>query len=297
MARRGKVFTRWWPTTTPINHRQAHSTTPFGGILISACNKVSHRVTSSGNNSLGQWAWIQLHGQTQGVGQQDLVVISAYQPNPPNDGQQTVWFKHKAHFGRTNRNAEPREVFIKDLLMAISKCRNNGCSIILGIDANGDLSSFSQKSFRFWMSEVGLIKAIQSKHPGSHQATYKWNLCGYLIDCIFATPYMPILAAGYYPFDKHIASDHCRLWIDFDLNRLLGGHKPTKSTHVPHRLVLHNKRVVQRSYVQLAEQGYRRYNILGCLSTLGFDVAQQQGGITKSQAVRFDQIHADAYTL
>ncbi|CAJ1937237.1 unnamed protein product, partial [Cylindrotheca closterium] len=96
--------------------------------------------------------------------------------------------------------------------------------------------------------------------------------------------------ASFYPFDEHVASDHRGLWIDFDLNSLLGGHQPTKSTHVPRRLVMHNKRVVQQ-YVQLAEQGYMRYNIPGRLSTLGFDVARQQGVITKSQAVRFDRIH------
>ncbi|CAJ1953061.1 unnamed protein product [Cylindrotheca closterium] len=145
-------------------------------------------------------------------------------------------------------------------------------------------------------NEVGLVEAIQSKHPGSHQATYQRNLSGYPIDGIFATPDVPILAAGYYPFDKHVASDHRGLWIDFDLNSLLGGHQPTKSTHAPRRLVMHNKRVDQR-YVQLAEQGYMRCNIPGRLSTLGFDVARQQGVITKSQAVRFDRIHADAYTV
>ncbi|CAJ1953165.1 unnamed protein product [Cylindrotheca closterium] len=276
--------------------RAAHSTTQFGGCSTSAFNKVSHRVRSSGDDSLGRWAWIRLQGRTRGVGQRDLVVISAYRPNPPNDGHQTVWFQHKAHFSRTNRDAEPREAFIKDLSTAINKWRDDGCSIILGIDANDDLSSYSPKSFRFRMSEVGLVEAIQSKHPGSHQATYQRNLRGYPIDGIFATPDVPILAGGYYPFDEHVASDHRGLWIDFDLNSLLGGHQPTKSTHVPRRLVMHNKRVVQR-YVQLAEQGYMRYNIPGRLSTLGFDVARQQGVITKSQAVRFDRIHADAYTV
>ncbi|CAJ1929325.1 unnamed protein product, partial [Cylindrotheca closterium] len=313
---------KFWPAITPTNRwrerastmawkgegfhsavaynihqpRTAHSTTQFGGCSTSAFNEVSHQVRSSGDDSLGRWAWIRLHGRTQGVGQRDLVVISAYRPNPPNDGHQTVWFQHKAHFSRTHRDAEPREAFIKDLSTAINTWRDDGCSIILGIDANDDLSSYSPKSFCFRMSEVGLIEAIQSNHPGSHQATYQRNLRGYPIDRIFATPDVPILAARYYPFDEHVASNHRGLWIDFDLRSLLGGHKPTKSTHVPRRLVMHNKRVVQR-YVQLTEQGYMRYNIPGRLSTLGFDVARQQGGITKSQSVRFHRIHADAYTV
>ncbi|CAJ1945748.1 unnamed protein product [Cylindrotheca closterium] len=223
MARKGEGFHSAVAYNTH-QPRAAHSTTQFGGCSTSAFNEVSHRVRSSGVDSLGRWAWIRLQGRTQGVGQRDLVVISAYRPNPPNDGHQTVWFQHNAHFSRTNRDAEPREAFIKDLSTAINKWRDDGCSIILGIDAKDDLSSYSPKSFRFRMSEVGLVEAIQSKHPGSHQATYQRNLRGYLIDSIFATPDVPILAAGYYPFDEHVTSDHRGLWIDFDLNRLLGGH-------------------------------------------------------------------------
>ncbi|CAJ1933722.1 unnamed protein product, partial [Cylindrotheca closterium] len=268
MARKGEGFHSAVAYNTH-QPRAAHSTTQFGGCSTSAFNEVSHQVRSSGDNSLGRWAWIRLQGQTRGVGQRNLVVISAYRPNPPNDRHQTVWFQQKAHFSRTNRDAEPREAFIKDLSTAINKWRDDG---------------------------LGLVEGIQSKHPGSHQATYQRNLRGYPIDGIFATPDVPILAAGYYPFEEHVASDHHGLWIDFDLNSLLGGQTPTKSTHVPRRLVMHNKRVVQR-YVQLAEQGYMRYNIPGCLLTLGFDVARQQGVITKSQAVRFDQIHADAYIV
>ena len=295
MARKGEGFHSAVAYNTH-QPRAAHSTTQFGGCATSAFNEVSHRVRSSGEDSLGRWAWIRLQGQRRGEGQRDLVVVSAYRPNPPTAGQQTVWFQHKAHFSRTNREADPRDAFVKDISTAINKWRDSGCSIILGIDANDDLSSYSPKSFRFRMSEVGLLEVIQSKHPGAHQATYQRNRRGYPIDGIFATPDVPILAAGYYPFDEHVASDHRGLWIDFDLNLLLGGHKPKKSTHAPRRLVMHNKRVVQR-YVQLAEEGYMRYNIPGRLSSLGFDVARQQGDITHSQAARFDRIHADAYTV
>ena len=276
--------------------RPTHSTSQFGGCSTSVLNEASHRVTSSGADELGRWSWIRLQGRTRDKGHRDLVVISAYRPNPPSDGHRTVWFQHKAHFSRTNRDADPREAFIKDLSAAVNSWRDAGCSIVLGMDANDDLSKFTAKSVRYQMSEIGLQEAILSKHPGSHQATYQRNVRGYPIDGIFVTPDVPIVAAGYYPFDEHVSSDHRGLWVDFDLSKLLGGHRPQPSTHSPRRLVLHNERVVQR-YIKLAEEGYLRYNIPGRLSTLGFDVARQQGTITKSQATRFDRIHEDAYTV
>ncbi|CAJ1968455.1 unnamed protein product [Cylindrotheca closterium] len=119
MARKGKGF----HLAVAYNTHQpqaAHSTTQFGGCSTSAFNKVSHRVRSSGDDSSGRWAWNRLQGRTQGVGQRNLVVISAYRPNPPNDRHQTMWFQHKAHFSHTNRDAEPREAFIKDLSTAIN---------------------------------------------------------------------------------------------------------------------------------------------------------------------------------
>ena len=311
---------KYWPTVTPTNRwgervrrmategshsatafnthqrRTGISTSQYGGCTATVFNELAHSVRSSGSDDLGRWSWLRVQGRNKGGDQsQDLVVISAYRPNLPNAGQSTVWWQHQAHFYRTNRTAEPRQAFVTDLSNMINKWRETGCSIIVGVDANEDLTDYSPTSFRYKMSECGLKETILSRHPGQ-QATYQRNQQGYPIDGIFATADIPVMAAGYYPFDEHVSSDHRGLWMDIDISRVLGKHRPRKSTHSPRRLVMHNKRVVKR-YIELAEQGYQRFNIPGRLATLGFDVSRQRKGMTTTQGQRFDRIHADAYMV
>ena len=138
----------------------------------------------------------------------DLVVISAYRPNPPNSGKGTVWWQQKAHFIRTQRSGDPREAFTSDISTEITSWRDQGCEIVLGLDANEDLTVYRPSSFRQLMSDIGLKEVILSKHGGPFQATYQRNLRNQPIDGLFATSGVPILAAGYYPFNEHISSDH-----------------------------------------------------------------------------------------
>ena len=92
----------------------------------------------------------------------------------------------------------------------------------MGIDANEDVSSLVGSPSRAFQ-RVGLHEAILDRH--SHlptAATYHRNLQGYPIDGIYASPGVTIKAGGYYDFDDHITSTHRGLWIDFDLDSVLG---------------------------------------------------------------------------
>ncbi|CAJ1940949.1 unnamed protein product [Cylindrotheca closterium] len=96
----------------------------------------------------------------------DLVVVAAYQPNPPGTGESTVWAQHRSFFRSQGRQREPREAFMVDLLRAITQWRDEGCEVILGVDANEDISSTKSSSFRQRLRDVGMEEAILQRHPG-----------------------------------------------------------------------------------------------------------------------------------
>jgi len=86
--------------------------------------------------------------------------------------------------------------------------------VVLGVDANEDLSIHSPESIRqrFW--ECGLDEAILRRHPPT--ATHQRNQRNISIDGIFTTSGIPVLAGGYYAFHEFVEADHRALWIDID---------------------------------------------------------------------------------
>lgn len=158
--------------------RHLSSSFQYGGCIASIFNDVSKCAKESGHDpsGLGRWAYVRVRGkQFAPVGvcavdasrrfSKDLVVISAYRPNPPSAGESTVWAQHQRYFNKIGRQKiDPREAFTQDLAKAVTQWRNQGCEIILGIDANEDLSKSSNDSFRSKMKDVGLSEAILSRH-------------------------------------------------------------------------------------------------------------------------------------
>jgi hypothetical protein len=190
-----------------------------GGCLASVLNEVSHRVKEGGQDAtgLGRWSFIRLRGKSVASAEltkdranysRDLVVVSAYRPNPPGTGPATVWAQQKNFFNLQHNDIDPREAFVRDLIDAITKWRSDGCEVILGVDANEDLSQTGSSSFRHRMDLVGLSEAIMGRHQGLHEPTYHRNLQGYPIDGIFTTAGVSVTSGGYSNFDEHFSSDH-----------------------------------------------------------------------------------------
>ncbi|CAJ1959777.1 unnamed protein product [Cylindrotheca closterium] len=168
----------------------------------------------------------------------DLVVVSAYRPNPPGKGESTVWAQHRSFFRSQGRQRDPREAFMVDLLHAITQWRDKGCEVIVGVDANEDVSSYQDSSFRQQLRSIGLEEAILQRHPSQTAATQHRNKRGRPIDGIFATSGVVVKAGGYYNFDEFFACDHRGLWIDIDLERTLGSYRPEKTPYKPRKLTM-----------------------------------------------------------
>ena len=96
-----------------------------------------------------------------------LVAVAAYRPNPPGTGGATVWAQHRIYFTSIGRMVDPRKAFVDDLSKEIVNWRNAGCEVILGLDANEDLSVVDSQSFRYQLRQVGPDEAILARHNGT----------------------------------------------------------------------------------------------------------------------------------
>ena len=166
-------------SSTSFNTKQTRvstSTHQMGGCVTSLLGSVAHGARTSGVDSsgLGRYAWCRIEGKSRtssGVvtseeqdtrsRTQDLIVVSAYRPCGPGQGVETVWAQHKDYLITVGRQDEdPRQAFVDDLIGAIEEWTSWGCEIILGIDANDDVSVDSPSSISFLFRQAGLQEAI-----------------------------------------------------------------------------------------------------------------------------------------
>ena len=301
-------------SSTSCNTKQTRvstSTHQRGGCITSLLGSVAHGARTSGVDSsgLGRYAWCRIEGKSRtssGVvtseeqdtrsRTQDLIVVSAYRPCGPGQGVETVWAQHKDYLITVGRQDEdPRQAFVDDLIGAIEEWTSWGCEIILGIDANDDVSVDSPSSISFLFRQAGLQEAILQRHQQAPPATQVDNRSNKPIDGIFVTSGVVVKAGGYYGFYEGIESDHRALWIDIDLKSTLGGHSPTPK-HSARKLTSKN-RAVRRKYIRLAERGYQRQDIAGRLLQVHTDIQTSGGVPTPSQEHEFNLIHECARNI
>ena len=285
----------------------------YGGCATSVLNDVAHAAKESGRDpsGLGRWSYVRLQGKRRqsprpyagscSTNQQplshDLVVISAYRPNFPGTGESTVWAQHRAYYNSLDRlRVNPRTEFTADLSKAIRSWRDEGCEIILGVDANEDLSSQGPASFRHCLRQVGLEEAIIRRHGSRFMATHQRNSKDQPIDGLFVSAGVKVLAGGYYGFDEFFASDHRGLWLDFDLKQTLGGHLPVKSNFKPRHLTLHDSRAVRR-YLRSVHEGYAHYEIPQRLRRIEALLKKNGATMTPRLIRTFNCIHAQVYMI
>ncbi|CAJ1960835.1 unnamed protein product [Cylindrotheca closterium] len=159
----------------------ATSSVQWGGCITTVLNQVAHRAKEAGRDptGLGRWAYVCLQGRKLKANggnvqdslvelndavrrpiSKDLVVVSAYRPNKQGLGGSTVWAQHRLHFHAVNRKANPRKAFVDDLCKQITKWRDEGCEVVLGIDANEDVTVNAPQSIRHRFRACGLEEAI-----------------------------------------------------------------------------------------------------------------------------------------
>ena len=128
----------------------------YGGTAAALLGTTAHAAHGGGNDptGLGRWTYIRIQGKTRSSRLHDLIVVAAYRPNPPGVGSDTVWAQHRRYLLSKGRKLDPRAAFVSDLQKAIRGWRNEGCEVIVGVDANEDVSLFLPTSFCFKMQST-----------------------------------------------------------------------------------------------------------------------------------------------
>ncbi|CAJ1951598.1 unnamed protein product [Cylindrotheca closterium] len=223
----------------------------------------------------------------------DLVVVLAYRPNREGTGESTVWAQHRFYFNSIKRKIDLRKALVNDLCKQIQKWRDEGCEVLLGVDANKDLLVHSPDSIRQRFREHGMEEAILKWHPPP-TATHQQNQSNVPIDGIFTTSGVPVLAGGYYAFGEFVEADHRALWIDINLNTALGNFTPQGSTFKPRKLTLLDKRSVTR-YLQLVHLGYKEYDIPSHPTKLIQHIESNERQMSLPLARKYNCLHRQMY--
>ena len=308
---RVKSFTDQGHFSAVAYHEHQEFPTPsafqWGGCSATLLHKVARRAKSGGvdETGLGRFSWIKIRGrdirqqesQADGPpgGPLDLVVVSAYRPSKEGTNLGSVWNYQRNYWLDQGVSTNPREKFTEDLVTQIRQWKKDGCEVIVGVDANEDVSHNEPSSFRQKLREVGLSEAILRRHHGPYPATTQTNTSNEPIDGLFVSDGVLVKAGGYLDFQQYLKSDHRAIWIDIDLEATLGVARQS-ATFQPRRLTMVDGRSVQR-YLKAAEEGYRQFDIPRRLTRLADDISIQQGYLTANQQLLFNTVHRQAYEI
>ena len=186
-----------------------------GGVAVLLRDSHSGRVMGSGvdPSGLGRWVWVRLRG----AGGQTMVVVSAYRPVANARDVYSVWAQHRVHFDGLSpvRLTDPRQAFLDDLMAFLSDLRTEADHLVVGMDANEDLSAILNPVTTAFAS-LNMREAIFARHdqasaPPTHQHG------SHPIDGIFISSVLPKSNCGYLPFGS-VVGDHRPLWLDLDVS-------------------------------------------------------------------------------
>jgi hypothetical protein len=169
-------------------------------------------------------SYVQLYGKDG----KSLVIIAAYRVcngNISTSGASSTAFHQQWHLLRLagKLKPNPRKQFITDLTHEIKRWQLAGADIILGGDFNERLGD-THDGIASLASQYGLVDVHASNH-GIQAEPNTYSRGTKRLNYVFASPrildYVDI--CGIEPFHSVIHTDHRGLFVDLDLQGLLGG--------------------------------------------------------------------------
>lgn len=247
---------RFWAksrTTVAWNvHSPSESPYLAGGTANILLGDIANRSTTSGTDptGLGRWTWNTLIGPNK----TSVIVVSAYVPTHSTLKSKSVAAQHTAYLRSHNDDRSAKTAFFQDLGTQIKTWHQDGAQVILGLDANCDVSSHT---FKTWHKDIGLENAISTLFD-DYPATYHNGTAA--IDAILVSAGLSTERGGLIPSHDCFDSDHSGLWIDINPSETLGKiqRSPPRQTN---RLNTTNKAALSR-YLQLYEAHIDKHNLV-----------------------------------
>jgi hypothetical protein len=190
-----------------------------GGVLQMAVGNLATRTIKQHTDPYGRFT-SQTHTGQDGM---KLTTISAYRVcGGSQQGPSSAYAQQRAMLVTQNRPANPRAVFIEDLIAYIQECQLQGHEILLCLDANETIER-ATSGLRRLATMCSLSDVHEILHP--HTALPSHRRGSGKIDFILASPRVLscITQAGILALDDGFGSDHRLLFIDVAIDRLFKG--------------------------------------------------------------------------
>ena len=215
-------------SSSGINSTNIHQP---GGVATILTGKLTGRIKGKYSDDLGRWSGYTICGKSK-----KLTIITAYQvckasnpgTNTAAEQQRTRLIQREQGKPMKKCTLDPRKAFIEDLDNFLKNIQDENHEIILMMGANECMYEKASK-IRNVVTKHGLTDIHRLNH-GEHESN-DWNTYARgskKIDYIFGSTGVVdwTTRCGIEEFNARIQSDHRGLWIDVDIESLLGGKIP-----------------------------------------------------------------------
>jgi hypothetical protein len=175
------------------------------------------------SHSLGRWSYVRINGKNG----REVLIAAVYQACKASIGTigSKTAFAQQWHLIRQSgdQNPDPRKRFISDLDTFLAPCHSKGIDILLMGDFNETLGE-SLRGLDAIVTKYNLLDLLPYHH-GLDGKVETHSRGSKRLDYAFGTQDLAesISRIGITPYNFIVASDHRGVFIDFEIDSLLGG--------------------------------------------------------------------------
>ena len=227
----------------------------MGGTNITITKEFTCRSTDKGKDptGLGRWTWYKISGRNE----HHLRVISAYRPQKQGIGPTTIVQQQERYLRSHDIQRTPVQQFDIDILKFLRECLDKGEQVILGMDANEDITN---GTIHRKLVEIGMREVITERHRENTPPPSTYSRGNTPIDGIWCSHGITPIKAGYSTFHEHYNSDHRLLWIDIPTEEAFG-HRPPGIHEVQARRLQPKDPRNRKKYIKLTLEGFQKQGI------------------------------------
>ena len=234
-----------------------------GGALVYNDGDLSGRIIESGTDpwGYGRWAFKRYKGKHD----KELLVVSGYRVGKRSGtpGPSTAWHQQKVLLQEDNREEDPDEAFITDLLQWMGTVQRDITEVIIMLDANEKWTHNAKiKRMAEKLQLHELNKAGDYQFPASHpcitnpsrSTTIDFWLCteGVLQSITYATRA---------PYDLGSLGDHRGLIVDINMTRLWGTDAISSNPMEGRKLTMNDPNAMKK-YQELLDEYFTKQRIV-----------------------------------